>query len=96
MTSTAPILQQAQNVMYHAGTFVHQTVTLYPGFTPIETARYILDENLLLSFLGALAGLLLGKVFHRFILEMVSVEYMTFDTSKLLRFGGRCYYPLNF
>ena len=49
------------------------------GFTPIETARYILDENLLLSFLGALAGLLLGKVFHRFILEMVHVEYMTFD-----------------
>ena len=25
-----------------------------------------------------------------------TLEYMTFDTSKLLRFGGRCYYPLNF
>ena len=25
-----------------------------------------------------------------------TLEYMTFDTSKLLRFGGQCYYPLNF
>ena len=49
------------------------------GFFPTETAAYILQENLLLSFLGALAGLGMGKVLHRFIMELVDVEYMTFD-----------------
>ena len=29
------------------------------GFTPHETAQYILNENLMLSFFGALSGLIL-------------------------------------
>ncbi len=49
------------------------------GFTPRETAQYILNENLLLSFLGALCGLVLGKLLHLFIMNRVSVEYMNFD-----------------
>ena len=38
VTSTAPIFVVAQNVMYHAGTFVAQMATLLPGRTPIETS----------------------------------------------------------
>ena len=49
------------------------------GFFPGETAAYILRENLLLSFLGALIGLGLGKLLHRFVLELVDVEYLTID-----------------
>ena len=47
------------------------------GFTPQETAAYILRENRLLSILGALLGLVLGKLLHRFILGLVDVEIMT-------------------
>lgn len=47
------------------------------GFTPHETAAYILRENRLLSILGALLGLVLGKLLHRFILGLVDVEIMT-------------------
>ena len=49
------------------------------GFLPGETASYILRENLMLSTLGAAAGMLLGKLLHRFVLELVDVEGMTFD-----------------
>ena len=49
------------------------------GFYPGETASYILRENLMLSFLGAGLGLLLGKVLHRFIMELIDVENMTCD-----------------
>ena len=49
------------------------------GFTPHETAQYILNENLMLSFLGALFGLLLGKLLHRFVMDSLTVDYMTYD-----------------
>ena len=49
------------------------------GFFPNETASYILRENLLLSFLGAAVGLGLGKLLHRFVMELVDVENMTVD-----------------
>ncbi len=47
------------------------------GFTPHETAAYILRENRLLSVLGAILGLVLGKLLHRFIMGLVDVEIMT-------------------
>lgn len=47
------------------------------GFTPHETAAYILRENRLLSVLGALLGLVLGKLLHRFVMGLVDVESMT-------------------
>lgn len=61
------------------------------GFTPGETAKYILSENLLLCFLGAAVGLLLGKLLHRFVMELVTVEYLCFEiriepTSYLIAF----------
>ena len=49
------------------------------GFYPSETASYILRENLMLSFLGAGAGMGLGKLLHRFVMELVDVEYLTCD-----------------
>ncbi|MBR6353498.1 MAG: FtsX-like permease family protein [Oscillospiraceae bacterium] len=49
------------------------------GFMPGETARYVLSENLLLSFLGALCGLVLGKLLHLFIMSRVNVDYLSFD-----------------
>ena len=47
------------------------------GFTPGETAEYVLRENLLLSFLGALLGLFLGKGLHSLIIQALVVENMT-------------------
>ena len=49
------------------------------GFTPHETAQYILNENLMLSFFGAAFGLLLGKLLHRFVMESINLDYMTYD-----------------
>ena len=49
------------------------------GFTSYETAQYILTENMLLSVLGAFAGLLLGRLLHRFVLDMIHLESMSFD-----------------
>ena len=49
------------------------------GFTPHETARYILSENLLLCFLGATVGLFLGKLLHKFVMELIVVEYLCFE-----------------
>ena len=49
------------------------------GFYPSETASYILRENLMLSFLGAALGMGLGKLLHRFVMELVDVEYLTCD-----------------
>ncbi|MBR3587043.1 MAG: ABC transporter permease, partial [Oscillospiraceae bacterium] len=49
------------------------------GFTPHETAEYILNENLMLSFFGAIFGLMLGKLLHRFVMLSVNLDYMTYD-----------------
>ncbi len=57
------------------------------GFTPRETAAYILNENLLLSVLGAAVGLPLGKLLHRFVIEMIVQANMTFD----VRIAGLSY-----
>ena len=58
------------------------------GFTPHETAQYILNENLMLSFLGALFGLGLGKLLHRFVMLSIRLDYMTYDVRiALLSYG---------
>lgn len=49
------------------------------GFYKNETASYIFRENLILTFIGALAGLALGKVFHTFVMLQVQVDQVYFD-----------------
>ena len=49
------------------------------GFRPRETAAYVLRENVLLSLLGAVLGLGLGRALHYVIIRALVVEYMSFD-----------------
>lgn len=48
------------------------------GFYRNETASYIFRENLILTFIGALAGLFLGKAFHGFVMAQVQVDQVSF------------------
>ena len=50
------------------------------GFTPRETAEYVLRENLLLALLGTLFGLWLGKHLHAFVIRAIVVDNMSCDT----------------
>lgn len=50
------------------------------GFTPKETASYILRENIILSVIGCAVGLPLGKLLHWYIMSCVSVDGMAFLT----------------
>lgn len=49
------------------------------GFTKRETASYVFRENMILTILGGAIGLLLGKVFHAFIMSCISLDAVTFD-----------------
>ena len=49
------------------------------GFRARETAAYVFRENLLLSALGALLGIPLGRVLHRFVMEQIRVDLIYFD-----------------
>ncbi len=49
------------------------------GFYKKETAVYVFRENILLTFVGAMVGLLVGKVLHGFIMECIKIEMVTFD-----------------
>lgn len=48
------------------------------GFYKNETASYIFRENLILTFIGALVGLGLGKLFHAFVMSQVQVDQVSF------------------
>ena len=49
------------------------------GFTLRETASYALSENLVLSAIGALVGLPLGKALHAFVMAQIKVDMVIFD-----------------
>lgn len=49
------------------------------GFYKNETASYIFRENLILTLIGAIAGLGLGKLFHGFVISQVQVDQIAFD-----------------
>lgn len=48
------------------------------GFYPLEVAEYVYRENIILTFLGGLAGIFLGKLLHRFIIVTVEIESTMF------------------
>lgn len=50
------------------------------GFYAKETADYVFRENLMLTGLGALVGLLLGKWLHWFIMYNINIDMMSFRT----------------
>ncbi len=49
------------------------------GFTLKETASYALSENVVLSAVGALVGLPLGKALHSFVMAQIRVDMVIFD-----------------
>ena len=48
------------------------------GFYNMEVAEYVYRENILLTFIGALVGVGLGKFLHLFIIETVEVDSAMF------------------
>jgi len=53
------------------------------GFYHSEVASYVFREILILSALGSLAGLLMGKALHAFVIAQVQVDGMFFPTRVL-------------
>lgn len=50
------------------------------GFYPKEIESYVLRENLVLSVIAGLLGLPLGTLFHRVVMDMIVIDYLSFDT----------------
>lgn len=48
------------------------------GFYPMEVAEYVYRENIILTFIGGLVGILFGKILHRFIIVTVEIESTMF------------------
>ena len=48
------------------------------GFYPRETSQYVFRENLLLTFFGLLAGLVLGILLHSFVIDQIVVDFVYF------------------
>ena len=53
------------------------------GFYEKETAAYVFRENIILTFLGALPGLALGKLLHGFVMEQIKIDAVSFDVQVL-------------
>lgn len=49
------------------------------GFYPKETAAYVFRENLFLTAISALVGLVLGKWLHAFVMSQIRVDMLHFD-----------------
>lgn len=48
------------------------------GFYPGETATYVFRENMILTGLGALTGLILGKYLHAFVMAKIDIDLVSF------------------
>lgn len=48
------------------------------GFYDMEVGNYVYRENILLTIIGAVAGVFLGKVLHQFVIQTVEVEMTMF------------------
>ncbi len=48
------------------------------GFYKKETATYVFRENLMLTAIGAIVGLFLGKVFHTFVMSCIHIDMVAF------------------
>ena len=50
------------------------------GFYPNEAASYVFRENMILTGIGAIVGLPLGKLLHSFIMFNIKIEMVSFKT----------------
>lgn len=50
------------------------------GFYPRETEKYVLRENLIMSFAASIIGLPLGRFFHYVVMSMVRIDLVTFNS----------------
>lgn len=57
------------------------------GFTPKEVSNYVYREIIILTFIGSLFGLLLGRILHLFIMKIAELDAVMF---------GREIYPLSY
>ena len=48
------------------------------GFYPRETSAYLTRESLILTGMGAIAGLLAGKLLHQYVMTQVKLDAMFF------------------
>ena len=48
------------------------------GFYDMEVAEYVYRENVILTVLGVLAGMVFGLVLHQYIIQTVEVDMMMF------------------
>lgn len=55
------------------------------GFYDNEVSSYVFRENLILSFIGALAGLALGTLLHRLIMSIAELDSVMFGRTILLQ-----------
>lgn len=49
------------------------------GFYKNETALYVFRENMVLTAIGALVGLFLGKWLHTFVMNQINIDMIAFD-----------------
>ncbi len=69
------------------------------GFHNIEVAAYVYRENIYLTLIGAVAGLGMGKVLHRFVINTIEVSQIMFgreitSTSYLICIGLTCLFSV--
>jgi putative ABC transport system permease protein len=57
------------------------------GFNSAETASYVFRESMMLTGLGALVGILLGRSLHAFVMSQIKIDLMSFD----IRVAGLSY-----
>lgn len=62
------------------------------GFRKNETASYVFRENMLLSLMGIVVGLVLGHFLHRFIMHEIDIDLFAFDVH--VRTVSYCYSAL--
>ena len=48
------------------------------GFYDMEVGNYVYRENILLTIIGAIVGVFLGKILHQFVIQTVEVEMTMF------------------
>lgn len=67
------------------------------GFYRNETASYVFRENIILTAIGALVGLGLGKLLHLFVMSQIKIDMVSFDEHiKLLSYAYSLFFTFFF